>query len=131
VHRNCAMYMHTAHYISASQLSSALSRCMATVLYRRCLLLHRSLAKPLRLVSVAHDARMRSYRWQHICLVQPVDPPRGLRCTDILAPAVVGVRADVVDRDDAAREVSTKLGTARANVLDDLGCACWRVAEHP
>jgi hypothetical protein len=104
---------------------------MATVLYRRCLLLYRSLAKPLRLVSVAHDARMRSYRWQHVCLVQPVDPPWALRRTDILTPAVVGVRADAVDRDDTAREVSMKLDTARADVLDDLGCVCWRVAEHP
>jgi hypothetical protein len=43
---------------------------------------------------------MRSYRWQHLCLVEPVDPPRVVRRADMLAPAVVWVRADAVNRDD-------------------------------
>jgi hypothetical protein len=67
---------------------------------------------------------MGSYRWQPVCL------SAWFSRTNILAPAVVGVRADAVDRDDAVGEVSMKLGTARADVLHDLGCVCWRVAEH-
>jgi hypothetical protein len=66
-------------------------------------------AKPLRPASVAHDARMRSYCWQHVRLVSPVDHPWVLRCTDILTPVVVGVRADAMDRDNASREVSTRV----------------------
>jgi hypothetical protein len=51
---------------------------------------------------------MRGYRRQHVCLIEPVDPPLVLRRADILAPAVVRMRADAVNRDDAIGKVSLK-----------------------
>jgi hypothetical protein len=74
---------------------------------------------------------MRSYCWQHVCLVELVDPAWVLRRADILTPAIVRMRADAMDCDNAACEVSMKLGTARADVLNDLVyCVCGPVAEH-
>lgn len=43
---------------------------------------------------------MGCYGWQHVFLVKPVDPLWALRGADILAPAVVRVRPNAVDRDD-------------------------------
>jgi hypothetical protein len=52
---------------------------------------------------------MRSYCWQHILRIEPVDPPWALRRADILTPAIVGVRANAMDRDNAACELSMTL----------------------
>jgi hypothetical protein len=63
---------------------------------------------------------MQSYSWQHVLRVESVDPPWALRRADILTPAIVRMRADAMDCDNAACEVRMKLGTARADVLNDL-----------
>jgi hypothetical protein len=52
---------------------------------------------------------MRSYRGQHVLRIEPVDPAWVFRRADILTPAIVGVRADAMDGDDAAYDVSMSL----------------------
>jgi hypothetical protein len=47
---------------------------------------------------------------QHALLLRPVDPVGALLRADILAPAVIWVRADAVNRNDTAREVSIDVG---------------------
>jgi hypothetical protein len=94
--------------------------------YRRRLLPHRPFSKPLRLVSVPHDARMGSYSRQHVLCLEPVDPLRALCCADMLAPAVVRVRADAVDRDDATRKVSLSWGDGvwQQQTYSTISAAC-------
>jgi hypothetical protein len=61
------------------------------------------------LISVPHDAGMWGYGRQHVFLVEPVHPPRVFRRADILAPTVVRVRTDAMDRNDATGKVSVSL----------------------
>jgi hypothetical protein len=98
------------HLTKGAHLSLASHRQQQPLCYRRRLLPHRPFSKPLRLVSVSHNAGMRRYCWQHLCLVEPVNPPRVLRRSDILGPAVIWVRSNAMDRDDAIGKFSICLG---------------------
>ena len=66
-------------------------------------LLHRLLAKPLRLISVSHDARVWRYRRQHVALDEPVAPSWFFCRASVLAPAIVWVGAEAMDCDNAGR----------------------------
>jgi hypothetical protein len=84
-------------------LSRPLQGSQQPLCYRRRALLHRLLAKPLRLISVSHNARVRRYRWQHIVLDEPVAPSWFFCRAGVLAPAIVRVGAETMDCDNAGR----------------------------
>jgi hypothetical protein len=88
-------FEHSGH------LSLPLQSSQQPIGHDRRALLHRLLAKPLRLISVPHDARVRRNRGQHIIFDEPVAPSWFFCCAGILAPAVIRVGAEAMDCDNA------------------------------
>jgi hypothetical protein len=83
----------------SADLSCALQGYEETMRDRGGLLVDCILPKPPRLVPISQNSRIRSYRRQHLCILEPVDISRcRLVLADILAPGVVGVCTDAMYR---------------------------------
>jgi hypothetical protein len=78
-------------------------------------------SKPLRLIPVSQDSRIRYDRWQHLLIFEPVDILWiVLVRANILAPGVVGVSANAVYCDDTVRCLAMERNGRYHSALDDL-----------